>query len=225
MKRIFFATFCLVSLALNIHAQTMTKAEENDPKAKVILEKIDKQFRNFSTMEIPFTLTFEFPGKPSHTEKGIYLEKGNQYKIETPTQDIYCNGKTIWVYYKTRKEVQITDFDPKTASDFMSPKQLLKGYTNGEFIYAITEEKVQKGNSIVDIEFKPVKKGTPYTKIKLNIDKTKNNLLSLRVFNRDGSRQSLTLGKVLSNKIYDASLFNFDPKTVAGIRIEDLRID
>ncbi|MEZ4912035.1 MAG: outer membrane lipoprotein carrier protein LolA [Saprospiraceae bacterium] len=225
MKYILFITILFGSFVSGAWAQTMTSVDENDPKARAILQKIDSQFKKSNSLEIPFTLTFEIPGKPAHTEKGIYYETGNKYKIQTTSQDIYCNGATNWVYIKNRKEVQITDFEPNAKSDFLSPKQLLKGYANGDYIYAITEEKVHKGRSEVEIEFKPVKKGSSYTKIKLNIDKTKNNLLSLRVFNRDGSRQTLTLGNVISNNSYDASFFNFDPKTVAGIRIEDLRID
>ncbi len=222
----YFSILVIMITTLSVGlAQNNNFQEKSDPNAKLILDKLEKQFKSYTSYELPFTIEFENPETGKTQDKGQYIQKGKSYFIKLGSQEIYTDGKTNWVYLKDRNEVQITDVEPNTNNNFFSPQQLLESYKSNQFYYAITKESTIKGKKICEIEFKPLARGVSYTKIRLTIDKTQNKLISLRVFNRDGSKQTLQLGNVVSNKIYDASVFHFDPKTVPGIRIEDLRID
>ena len=139
-------------------------------------------------------------------------------------QEIYADGKTIWIYLKKNKEVQITDMDD-TSSDFLSPKQMMSLYNTGDFAYSIIEERNVNGQQFADIEFKPLTKKTDYTKMRLTVDKKTNKMISLRVFSRDGSRYTLKVSDIIANKKYESGIFTFNPKAAPGVHIEDLRID
>jgi outer membrane lipoprotein-sorting protein len=204
---------------------TMTKSKDSDPKAKTILDKLKKQYDSYKSMEVKFEIDLELPGKAVEKQKGTVIQDGKKYQVKLQDQEIYADGKTIWVYLKKNKEVQITDMEEGEASAFMSPKQMMTMYDSGEFVYSIIEERKVGNAQFVDIEFKPLSKKTEYTKMRLTIDKKANKMVSLRVFSRDGSRYTLKVSDILPNKKYDPAMFTFNTKSVQGLHIEDLRMD
>jgi len=204
---------------------TMTKSKDSDPKARQILDKLKKQYDSYKSMEVKFEIDLELPGKALEKQKGTVIQDGKKYQVKLQDQEIYADGKTIWVYLKKNKEVQITNMEEGEASAFMSPKQMMTMYDSGEFVYSIIEERKVGDAQFVDIEFKPLSKKTEYTKMRLTIDKKANKMVSLRVFSRDGSRYTLKVSDILPNKKYDPAMFTFNTKSVQGLHIEDLRMD
>jgi outer membrane lipoprotein-sorting protein len=204
---------------------TMTKSKDSDPKAKQILDKLKKQYDTYKSMEVKFEIDLELPGKAVEHQKGTVIQDGKKYQVKLKDQEIYADGKTVWVYLKKNKEVQISDIEEGEASAFMSPKQMMTMYDSGDLVYSIIEERKVGGTQFVDIEFKPLSKKTDYTKMRLTIDKKANKMVSLRVFSRDGSRYTLKVSDILPNKKYDPAMFTFNTKSVQGLHIEDLRMD
>lgn len=204
---------------------TYLSKKDNDPKAKTILDKLKKQYDSYKTLEISFSMELELPNKPTEIQNGSVIQDGKKYQLKMKDQEIYCDYKSVWVYLKKNKEVQISDYDESESSAIMSPKQLLTLYEKGEYIYAIIEERKVGNSTFTDIEFKPVSKKSDFTKLRLTVDKNLNKMVSLRVFSKDGSKYTLKINDIKSNKKYDPALFTFNPKAVTGVHIEDLRID
>jgi len=211
--------------AISGQGSTMTKKSQSDPKAKVILDKLKKQYDSYKTMEVKFEIELELPGKALEKQKGTVIQDGKKYQVKLQDQEIYADGKTIWVYIKKNKEVQISEMEEGDSAVFMSPKQMMTMYESGDFVYAITEERKVGNSQLADIEFKPLTKKSEYTKMRLTIDTKTNKMLFLRVFSKDGSRYTLKVSDILPNKKYDPALFTFNSKSVPGIHIEDLRMD
>ena len=223
---LFIGSFTLVLFNTCAFGQnTNGSIKDNDPKAKVILDKLKKQYDTFKTMEVNFEMEYEMPGKPSYMHKGFVIQDGKKYQLKLDDQEIYTDAKTTWVYLKKNKEVQISDYEEEDAAEIMSPKQMLSLYERGDFIYAIQQEKKVLGSIYTDIEFKPVNKKADFTKMRLTVDKNTNKMISLRVFSRDGSKYTLKIIDIKSNKKYDPAIFSFNPKAVTGVHIEDLRMN
>ncbi|MBK8349181.1 MAG: outer membrane lipoprotein carrier protein LolA [Saprospiraceae bacterium] len=225
MKQSIVFLILLMTLHIGKAQSTMTSAKDNDPKAKTILDKLKKQYDTYKTMEVKFEMELELPSQPKEVQKGSVIQDGKKYQVKMKDQEIYADGKTVWIYLKKNKEVQITDVDDSATADFLSPKQMMTIYEKGEYVYAIVDERNASGMQMVDIEFKPLSKKTEYTKMRLTIDKKANKILSLRVFSRDGSKYTLKVSDILSNKKYDPAIFAFNAKAIPGVHIEDLRID
>lgn len=204
---------------------TYNSKKDSDPQAKILLDKLKKQYESYKTMEVKFEMELELPGQSKEVQKGTVIQDGNKYQVKMNDQEIYANGKTVWIYLKKNKEVQITDMDISDGADMMSPKQMMRLYEKGDFAYTITEEKKVGNQQLVDIEFKPLSKKSEYTKMRLTIDKKANKMISLRVFSRDGSRYALKVSDITANKKYEPGIFTFNPKAVPGVHIEDLRMD
>jgi len=223
-KWYFSLIFILTTIAISAQS-TYNSKKDSDPQAKILLDKLKKQYDSYKTMEVKFEMELELPGQSKEIQKGTVVQDGNKYQVKMNDQEIYADGKTVWVYLKKNKEVQITDMDVTEAADMMSPKQMMRLYEKGDFAYTITEEKKVGNQQLVDIEFKPLSKKSEYTKMRLTIDKKANKMISLRVFSRDGSRYTLKVSDMTANKKYEPGIFAFNPKAVPGVHIEDLRMD
>ncbi len=226
MRSLFVLLFASLGY-LNLGAQspTMTTKKDNDPKAKSILDKLKKEFAGYKSMEVSFEMELELPNQPAEKQNGSLIQDGNKYVVKMKDQEIYADGKTVWIYLKKNKEVQISNFEESTTSEFLSPKQMMTLYEKVDYVYSIIEERKVGSETFTDIEFKPLSKKSDIAKLRLTVDKKANKMVSLRVFSRDGSRYLLKLNSITPNKKYEPSLFSLNTKALKGVHIEDLRMD
>ena len=226
MKFGYIILFCIGIVSVGIsQTNTMTSKSDSDPKAKVILDKLKKQFDTYKTIQLNFEFQLELPGQPVETQKGKLIQDGVKYAIVMKDQEIYANGKNTWFYLKNKKEVQVSDFVEGENDAFLSPKQMLSLYQKGDYVYSILEERKVGKTTFVDIEFKPLTKNADFTKLRLTIDKDSNSMVSLRVFSRDGSRYLLKMSSLIPNRTYGPETFVLNTKELKGVHIEDLRMD
>lgn len=217
-------TYTLSALLLAISMTTLHAQSTNDAKAKKILDNVKKEFDSYKTMSMNFDLTIDLPGEDLVVQHGTLLQKADKYQFSMEDQAMYCDGKTLWVHLISNNEVQINNVD-ENENDFLSPKELLKIYENGDYEYAFAAEEMQNGQKVKQIEFKPTNKNTEYTKMRLSVLSKNNKLQSLKIFSRDGSKYTLNIKKIEANKTLADDLFVFDSSKYEGIYEEDLRID
>lgn len=204
---------------------TFSSAADSDPQATKILDKLKKEYDSFTSLYVDFDLILNLPQQDEEVQKGYMKQKGNKFVAKMGDQEIYCNGKSLWVYLPSNNEVQINDFDPEEAEGFLSPKDLLRIYENGEYAFAITAEEVVNGRKVTMIEFKPLDKNSEYSKMRLAVNTKTNRAESIKVFSKDGSRYTLKINVFEGNKEFKSSTFDFDIARHPGVRVEDLRID
>jgi len=88
----------------------------------------------------------------------------------------------------------------------------------------IPEQAMETRKVIQQIEFKPLDRDSEYSKMRLTLVKGSKQLKRVKIFAKDGSRFTMTVNKLESNKEYAASTFEFDSKAYPDIYIEDLRL-
>ncbi len=223
MKNIF--VILLAFLFVNVSFAQVS--ETSDPAAKAILEKLRNKYEAFKTVEADFDLTIEIPEEEAEIQKGNLAQDGEKYRLTLDNQAIYSDGNTLWLYLKSNNEVQINsveDFEEEDE-DFLSPKDLLRIYEQEDFIYGLTNDGYEKGVAIQQIEFKPIDKDSEYAKMRLTIDKKKNQIMRIKAFAVDGARYTMDVKKFKPNLAYKNSDFIFNAKNYPGIHVEDLRID
>jgi outer membrane lipoprotein-sorting protein len=223
MKKFLFPLFVFLIVG-SISAQSGAQTEKSDPEAKKVLDKIRKKYEAFKTMEASFNLTIEVPGQPKEVQKGKVSQDGEKFRLEMDQQVIVSDAKTTWVYLKKNNEVQINNAQPGSDNSFLTPKELLKRYQKGDFIYAITDKVTEKGKVLTQIEFKPKDKNSEYSKLRLSIDEKAGTIQSIKAFSKDGSRYAFDISCLSSNKPFAAGTFQFDSSKYPGVRVEDLRM-
>ena len=211
-----------VGLIINTFAQVK---EQSDPQATKILDQLKKKYDSFSSMEADFTLEMKLSGQDTETQKGKIIQSGEKYFLSLDDQEIYNDGTHVWIHMKSNKEVQWSDADFDEEGEIMSPKDMLRIYESNDYIYAITDERTEKGDKVTDIEFKPLDRDSEYIKMRISISKKDNMMKKIAIFARDGSRYTVNLDNIQSNKAYDDKIFAFNKAAYPGVHVEDLRID
>jgi outer membrane lipoprotein carrier protein len=205
-------------------AQTASGKEVSDPEAKKLLDRVRKKYNAYTSLEAAFSLTIELPQSPKEVQRGTVAQQGDLFRLEMDDQLIVSDAKTTWVYLKKNKEIQVDDAVSGGQSEFLTPKELLRRYEKGDFIYAITDRIRENNKSVTLIEFKPVDKRSEFTKLRVAIDESGSTIESIRAFSRDGSRFSFQITSFAANKTFPVGHFKLDPKQYPGVRVEDLRM-
>ena len=224
MRKIFqVIAFSLFSVV--IMGQSMTMASDSDPAAKKILDALKKEYDTYKSMEVKFDLIMELPGQESETQTGTVIQQNEMYFMDMKDRAIYSNSEYVWLHIKKNNEVQINDADMGDEENMLSPKDMLKLYDSGEFVYAITAEPLLDGKKVTQIEFKPLDRDSEFSKMVLYVNKKTKEMAQMKVFSKDGGRYTLKINDISANNKYPLGTFSFDESKFPGVYIEDLRID
>jgi outer membrane lipoprotein-sorting protein len=186
------------------------------------LEKARKKYEGLKSLQADFQLTIELAERKAEVQKGTMYQQGEKYRVKLPSQDVISDGKATYVYLKKNNEVQINDASNSNDANSLSPKALLKLYQQGNFKYFISGNAKEGGKAVTQVEVVPNDRNVEYSKLRVSIDKD-GQIVSLKSFNKDGSRYTLVLSSLKSNKGIKDDIFVFDQSKYPGVHVEDLR--
>ena len=222
MKNI-LSLFLLLLLGNMTFAQKVI-AEESDPRATKMLDKMSQKFESFSSYELDFRVSMTTPDSDEpQVQKGKFIRKGKQYRVIAHDQNIFCDAQNVWIYTPKSNEVQINDADD-TGDDFVSPDKLFNLYKTGEYLYRVSREFKDGESKMAEIEFKPIDRMSDFFKVKMVLDKMTNQPKSIKIFYKDGLRVTMSLSGLKKNKAYNKNFFSFDKSKHPDVKIEDLRL-
>ncbi len=210
-------------LALLLVAVTCVSftAQAQDAKAKAILDKLSAKLKTMSSLKANFVFAMnDAKGNSKGSKSGAFRMKGNNFKVTMAAQQIICDGRTVWTYLVSDKEVQVANYDPNAQS--ISPAKLFSGSYSKDFKSVYAGEKTVSGKKVDVIEMTPVStKG--FKKVVLYVDKASSMINGGIMYDKSGSSYSYTISGVTPNaKVSDAD-FTFDPKKNPGVEVIDLR--
>jgi outer membrane lipoprotein-sorting protein len=205
-------------LALLAVGTLSVKAQDQDPKAKKILDELSVKTKAYTTIKAEFNWVVEKKDKSKDSQSGKIQTKGSKYKLEIPGHEIYCDGKTVWDYIKDANEVQIKDMETG-GDDAVNPSNIFTIYEKGFKYKFESEDATTQVISLFPVN--PDKK--KFHTVKLYIDKTKKQITSVKMMMKDGSIQTYTIKSFAGSTPIPDTDFTFDPKAHKGISVEDLR--
>lgn len=220
MMKILLISF-LTFFASNGFSQN-NKLGVSDPDAKAILDNVSAKFKTYKTVSADFTLSItNANGKVEGTKKGIVYMRGSKYRVNISGQEIYSDGNNIWTYDKSANEVQLTKFDP--SSNTITPQKMFTNFYDKDFLYKLNGEKKVGNKVIQEIELTPVDKTKTFFKVLVEVDKATKNIVSSKVFEKNGDRFIYTVNSMKTNADLPESLFSYDAKKHPGVEVVDLR--
>ena len=212
------------AIILSTSAFAQMPKEIPDAKAKAILDELSKKTKTFTTVKAEFEIiTTGADGKQKDKTTGTMWHKGNKYKLEIKGQTIFCDGKTQWTYIKDDNEVQINDAPDPAKDDKISPSNIFTIWEKN-FKYFFDKEEVQNGATVQIVKLIPLEPGKkPYHTVKLFIDKVKNQIISVKVMNKDGNVTTINVKSFTPNADMPDATFTFNKKDYPGVTETDLR--
>ncbi|MBC8034261.1 MAG: outer membrane lipoprotein carrier protein LolA [Chitinophagaceae bacterium] len=217
--------FCLATLFLG--TSILANAQNNsigksDPEAKVILDKVSKKFKSYSSVQANFNLKVEdAKGKVQGNKTGIVLMKGGKYKVAITGQEIYSDGTTIWTYDKAANEVTITKIDP--TANTITPQKIFTNFYDKDFLYKLNGEKKEGAKVIQEIELTPVDKSKPFHKVYVFVDKASQNIVSTRILEKNGNKYTYSINSFNTKANVTDAQFVFNKAKYPGVEEVDLR--
>jgi len=157
--------------------------------------------------------------------EGILYLKGNKFKLEFGDNEIFSNGKDLWIYLKSAKQVQIQTYDESLLeSEFgLAPNEIFSIDKN-DFDFRLSGEKTIGTLLCNEVELSPKDKEKFYYKVKLYVVKTTNEVLKAHFYEKDGIEYEFEILKQVPNTNLPDAFFTFDASNYEGkIQVEDLR--
>jgi len=212
---LFFSIFTTYSFA-------QSPGVTQDKKAEDILKGVTTKYKSFKSVKATFMITVENPkDKTKDVQKGTICLKGNKYKLEVAGQDIVSDGKTRWTYVKDANEVQIDNL--KTDESTITPANIFTMYEKG-FLFKFIGEQNDKGMIYQLVELVPIDpKKRNFFKVKLSINKNDKFITSAKLFDKNGSIQTIAVDKLTPDACDDDAIYSFNASKYPGVEVIDLR--
>ncbi len=199
-------------------------AQEQDPKAKAILDEVSKTTKAYKTIAADVIVTNFNKDKKAIEKPQTWkvMVKGQKFKLEIPGTTIVCDGKTLWNYNKDAKEVTIKNFDANNEEQ--NPSTIFTMYETG---YKYKYDKEQAIGAVmcqcIDLfpAVKPEKK--KFHTVKICINKAKKQIVQLKMMMKDGGTQQYDIKSMKPNTEMADALFVFDLKGFKSDQINDER--
>lgn len=207
----------LLCFGISSFAQT-----NNDPAAKVILDKVSAKFKSYKAVQSAFNLKVEdAKGKLQGNKAGSVIMKGSKYRVTMQGQEIFCDGKNVWTYDKSSNEVTITKVDPTVNT--ITPQKLFTDFYDKDFLYKLNGEKKLGAKTIQEIELTPTDKGKTFHKVYVYVDKAAQSIQSAAILEKNGNKYTYTVNSLNGNASVPDNQFTFDKSKFPGVEEVDLR--
>jgi outer membrane lipoprotein-sorting protein len=205
----------LLIISTTIQAQT-------DKKAQTILNGLSAKYKSYKSIKASFSILIEnTKDNTKQEQKGTLNLKGNKYQLQIAGQDIISDGKTRWTYVKDANEVQIDN--QKYNEHAITPNNIFTIYEKG-WLSKYTGEQKDKQVTYQLIELIPAEtKSKNIFKVKLVINKNQKSISSAKIFDKNGSVQTITVDKFVPDGANEDSIYIFNSSKYPGTDVVDLR--
>ena len=217
MKSLTFFIILLISLFNSVAQQ--------DPKAKEILDKLSSESGKHECIEVKFKYTItNLSNDFSNDWEGKLVLKNKLYRLSLMGVETFFNGSTLWNYIIDANEVNVTTPDPENKDFFLSdPSQVFSIY-NTDFKYKYIGETTDNNSSYQEIDLFPKNiDNNSYSRYKLVVNKTKNQIHSIAAFAKNGNVYIVEIKEFITDSIYEDTYFSFNKEDYPNVEIIDLR--
>ncbi len=204
-------------------ATLLAGAQDQDPKAKAILDDVSKTTKSYKTISADYSFAiFNKDKKQLEKWNGKVQIKASRFKLDIPGNTIVCDGITMWNYNKDAKEVTIKTFDAENEEQ--NPSKIFTLYESGFKYKYDKEEKVGTVMChVIDLypSVKPEKK--KFHTMKIYVDKVKKQVVQMKRLMKDGGVELYEIKSLKPNLPLADNVFIFDTKTLKADQINDER--
>ncbi len=195
-------------------------ADKGDKKSNEILDRLTKKTEAYKTItaEFAYIMKNADAGIDEKTEGTLFV-KGDKYRLLIAGQVVICDGITTWTYIKDADEVQINSVE--NSEESITPNKLLTSY-NKDYKSKFVKETFQYGTTVNVIELTPTE-GKSFSSVRVIIDKAKDQLLEITIFDKNGSTYSYIINKFAPDTAIDDSQFTFNKSEFPGAEVVDMR--
>lgn len=194
--------------------------DKGDKKSREMLDRMTAKTEAYKSIYVEFSYKMNnTEANIDETTEGILTIMKDSYKLDIAGQLVICDGETIWTYIEDAEEVQVNSVEESEES--ITPNKLLTAY-NDDYRSKFIKENFQYGTTVNIIDLTPLE-GKSYYKVRLIIDKEKDQLHDITIFDKNGSTYSYIIKKFTPDIEVDASSFTFNEADYPDVDVVDMR--
>jgi len=197
-----------------------TFSQQQDKKAKTILDNVTEKTESYKSMKIDFTYSMENKSADINESKdGSITLMGDKFRLEIASQLVISDGETVWTYLADAEEVQLNSVEDDDES--INLNKILTSYSEdykSRFIKATQEE----GINVQIIDLVP-NEGKSYFKVRLVINEAKAQIIKSIIYDKNGSTYTYKINKFVGNPSVSVKDFTFNPSEYPDVDIIDMR--
>lgn len=194
--------------------------DKGDKKSREVLDRLTAKTEAYATIKVEFNYKMKnIEADIDENIEGTLFVKGGKYRLLIAGQLVICDGETIWTYIEDAEEVQINAVEDSEES--ITPGNLLTSYSE-DYKSKYIRETFQYGTTVHIIDLTP-KEGKSYYKVQVIIDKAKDQLLEITIFDKNGSTYSYIINSFVTNLELADSQFIFNADEYPDADIVDMR--
>ena len=194
--------------------------DKGDKKSREILDRLTAKTEAYGTIKVEFNYKMKnIEADIDEDTEGTLFVKGDKYRLLIAGQLVISDGETIWTYIEDAEEVQINPVEDSEES--ITPSNLLTSY-NDDYKSKYVRETFQYGTTVHIIDLSP-NEGKSYSKVGVIIDKEKDQLLEITIYDKNGSTYSYIINSFITNLELADSEFEFNPGDYPDADIVDMR--
>jgi len=204
-----------IAIAL-LFASASVVAQDNEAKAKKILDGLSKEMKAYKSIYIEFKSSIKGEGTNISSEGKAWI-KGDKYFYQDKDAKIWNNLVNVWnleigddVCYKTEADEE----------DGINPSKLLRIWEDG-FKYSYYDKASTATTHAIKL-FPKDPKGSKYHTVIIKVNKSTNKISGMTVKTKDGMTVHYTISKFSVNIDVSDSKFKFDKAKNPGVKVEEL---
>ena len=213
MKKITCIIFTLL-LVVNSYSQ------DNQQKAKNILNKISTETNTYKNMTFNFTLGIK-SADINESQKGNATISGEKFYYQTNDRKVISDGESVWTYMKEDNECYIDDIND--LSDGLNPSEIMKIWENN-FKVNFLDETTANNETLQRIKLFPIDiKNSKYHTVILKVNEEKKRINSAVIKTKDGVTLLFKIQNLSPNNEIDESQFKWNANLFPGVEEIDNR--
>lgn len=204
MKKL-LAIFLMGSLAMSGFAQ------EEDEKAKKILDDLSAESKTFKTVEVEFKLVVK-GGDMNTTTEGKAKIKGGKYYYETSDSKVFSDGKTVWTYLVEENECYIDNLEDLDGG--INPGEILNIWEDN-FKYQYSKE---ISPNVHEIKLFPKdSKNSKYHTVIITVDAEQKRIMKAIIKTKENVMILFNVNKFTPNVEIPDETFKWNPAKYKGV--------
>ncbi len=213
MKKVVLVLFVLAS-SLTIAQTKIKDGVVIDQRAEKIITQVAQKLKADSPVSISFS--FIEKGVKTIGQKGEFSFNGDKYFGHFMGNNIFCDGKSIWIYQQETNEVTINSVE-ETQNEILNISKFI-AEANSKFRPKLIRE--ENGNYVIDLT---PKTKSEFSKIRLKTNIKTNRISSIEVSYRSSSSYVYSITNYKAKVQLKDSDFIFNKQNFPNPVIVDLR--
>ena len=199
----------------------MCHAQNRDPEAQDLLEKVSNKVNGYDNMVLEFKYVLDNSEENIHQEtRGDITLVGDNYVLNILGITRIYDGQKLTTISPEDEEVTIST--QNTAEEnTITPSQLLSFYEEG-YNYKMDIIQNVRGRKIQYIKLNPIDSNTEIDYVLLGIDIYTSHVYNLIEIGSNGTKTTLTINTFKTNQPLSGSLFSFDASKYSDYFINNL---